>query len=131
MRKPVLTALLPRLFYFALTGGLAALVHISVVYWLVSRQGWLPLSANLCAFLFAFQLSFLGHRYFTFHNLPEQKRLRFPHYFLIAVSACLLNELAYYLLLHFTSLSYLTALIMVLLGVAVYTFSASRYWACR
>ena len=113
--------------YFLLIGAMAALTHLSVVAYLDLE----PLLSNIIAFLIAFNVSFFGHKYVTFAAIADQKKLRLPYFFLVAVSALLLNEFLYFLFLTYTSLHYLIALILVLIMVAVYTFVLSRFWACR
>lgn len=120
-----------RLLYFGLIGAIAALVHILTVMVLVTYEDFSPLTANIIAFLLAFNVSFLGHRYLTFSNLHDQKELSLPHFFLVAASAGIMNELLYFLLLEYTVLNYLIALILVLGMVSIYSFVISRFWACR
>lgn len=115
--------------YFILIGGLAALVHLSLVYMLVSLWQWPPLLANIFGFLLAFQVSFLGHRHLTFGQQADQKKLRMPRFFLVAGSAGLLNECLYFILLHYTPIPWLPALILVLGLVAIYTFISARIYA--
>lgn len=119
-----------RLLYFTGIGATSTLVHISVVALLVPT-GIHPLVANIIAFLLAFNCSYFGHRYLTFANLAHNKKLQLPHFFLVAVTSGALNEYLYYLFLHYTHLHYLIALIIVVSLVAVFTFTASRFWACR
>ncbi|WP_173237892.1 GtrA family protein [Legionella antarctica] len=120
-----------RLIYFGVTGVSAATVHVITVSGLVTFMQVRPLVANIFAFLLAFNVSFLGHRYFTFAKLHNQKQLSLPHFFLVASSAGVINELLYFLLLDYTPLGYLIALIIVLGLVSVYSFMLSRFWACR
>ncbi len=120
-----------RLIYFALIGASAALIHIATVLGLVTYLQVSPLIANIFAFLLAFNVSFLGHRYLTFSNLHDEKELSLPHFFLVASSAGILNELLYFLLLEYTILNYLIALILVLGTVSIYSYLLSRFWACR
>lgn len=120
-----------RLIYFVGIGGTAAVVNISVVLLLVSQFGMHPLVANIFAFCVAFNISFLGHKHLTFSRLQNQKQLKLPHFFLVASTAGLINEFLYFLFLHFTSLNYLIALVLVLGLVSVYSFLLSRFWACR
>lgn len=120
-----------RLFYYAAIGGSSALVHLLVVFLLVTYLHIPALVANLFAFLTAFNVSFLGHKYLTFAKLQDQSILSLPHYFLVASSAGTLNELLYYLTLRFTHLNYMTALILVLGLISVYSFILARCWACR
>ena len=120
-----------RLIYFGVTGISAAAVHILTVLALVTYMESKPLIANVFAFLLAFNVSFFGHRYFTFAKLHNQKQLSLPHFFLVASSAGIINELLYFLLLDYTPLNYLMSLIIVLGLVSVYSFILSRFWACR
>ncbi len=120
-----------RLIYFAVIGASAALIHIVTVLGLVTYSQVNPLIANIFAFLLAFNVSFLGHRYLTFSNLHDEKELSLPHFFLVASSAGILNELLYFLLLEYTILNYLIALILVLGTVSIYSYLLSRFWACR
>lgn len=135
MRKQVLTTatfkLSQRLIYFISIGGTAAITHLLVVYYLVNNQLFYPLIANIIAFLIAFNISFIGHKYLTFSQLHDEKQLKLPHFFLVATSAGLLNEFLYYLLLKLTELNYLFSLILVLGMVSIYTYVVSRFWACR
>jgi putative flippase GtrA len=120
-----------RLIYFIIIGAAAASVHLMTVLNLVACLQWQPLTANILAFLVAFNVSFLGHKYLTFARLHQEKQLRLPHFFLIAASAGIMNELCYYALLRYTQLNYMLALILVLVGVSIYSFVCSRFWACR
>ena len=120
-----------RLIYFLGIGGTAALTHILIVLILVTYLQLPPLTANIIAFLCAFNISFLGHKYLTFSNLHDRKQLSLPHFFLVAISAGVINELLYYVCLRYTYLNYVSALILVLGCVSLYSFVISKYWACR
>ncbi|WP_454785589.1 GtrA family protein [Legionella sp. WA2024007413] len=120
-----------RLIYFIGIGGSAALIHLFTVFNLVKFMHVQALIANIFAFLIAFNVSFLGHKYLTFAQLHDEKILSLPHFFLVAVSAGLINEMLYFLLLRYTTLNYLFALFLVLGCVSVYSFIISRVWACR
>jgi putative flippase GtrA len=120
-----------RLLYYAAIGGLAALTHVFIVFQLVSRITMHPLIANIIGFLVAFNVSYFGHKHMTFSRLKDEKELRLMHFFLVACSAGLLNELLYFLILRFTSLNYILALLVVLGSVSIYSFLVARFWACR
>ncbi|RUR07214.1 GtrA family protein [Legionella sp. km772] len=117
--------------FFAGVGAGAALTHLLVVLNLVNHFAIEPLLANLIAFFIAFNVSYLGHRYLSFSHLENKKQLSLPHFFLVASSAGALNELLYFLLLKYSSVHYLLALVVVLGLVAIYSFLLSRFWACR
>lgn len=120
-----------RLFFYVAIGGTSALTHVSIVLGLVTYIQMRPLIANIIAFFIAFNISFLGHKYLTFSNLHGQIQLSLPHFFLVAVSAGLINELLYFLFLQYTHLNYLIALVLVLGLVSIYSYIFSRFWACR
>jgi putative flippase GtrA len=120
-----------RLLYFTLVGASSALIHILTVLGLVSYLQMKPIVANIFAFFIAFHISFLGHRKFTFAKLDNLKELSGPHFFIVAASAGFLNEVLYFLLLHYTMLNYVLALIGVLGFISIYSFLLSRFWACR
>ncbi|HHT0592441.1 TPA: GtrA family protein [Legionella anisa] len=120
-----------RLIYFLGIGGAAAFVHLFTVFNLVKFMHVQALVANVLAFLIAFNVSFLGHKYLTFSQLRDEKNLSLPHFFLVAASAGIINEMLYFLLLRYTTLNYLFALFLVLGFVSVYSFLISKFWACR
>jgi putative flippase GtrA len=135
MRNPVLTTtplrLKHRLLYYAAIGCTAALVHLGIVYLLVSYAHFHALFANIFAFFTAFNVSFIGHKYLTFSQLHDQKMLRLPYFFMVALSAGTINEGLYFIVLRVTHLNYMVALLLVLTLVSIYSFILSRYWACR
>ncbi|MGL5742748.1 MAG: GtrA family protein [Legionella sp.] len=120
-----------RLVFFATVGVSAACVHLFTVFCLVACLHIPALIANVVGFLIAFNISFLGHKHLTFSQMQDEKILRLPHFFLVAASAGIINEILYFLLLRYTRLNYLVALILVLGCVSIYSFTISRFWACR
>lgn len=115
---------------FGLIGAGAMMVHWLVVVAIVPL-GLVPLLANVVGFLVAFQVSYLGHRHWTFgaHDMPHRQTL--PRFFAVACTSFAANELMYFLLLRYTSLDYRLSLAIVLFTVAVFTFVLSRQWAFR
>lgn len=114
---------------FGIIGTLAAAIHMGVVVLLV-RYSLHPLFANIFGFLLAFNVSYLGHRFWTFENKTKLSHAASATRFWgIAVTSFILNETLYYLLLNYTSLNYLPALLLVLLLVTPITFLLSRLWA--
>lgn len=119
-----------RLFFFGIIGITALIAHLIAVWAQVRLLSVQPLIANIFAFLFAFNVSYVGHKRLTFARLGG-KQLQRSHFFLVAASAGLLNEGLYYVFLRFTRLDYVFSLLIVIALVSVYTFILSRYWACR
>ena len=120
--------MLRQIMQFGVVGGVAMLVHWVTVLILVP-WGTVPLLANIVGFVVAFNVSYHGHRQWTFtaHALSHAQTL--PRFFAVAIGSFLINEGLYYQLLSHTQLDYRMALAMVLLTVAILTFIFSRYWA--
>lgn len=119
-----------QLLRFGVVGVSAMGVHMATAIGLVTA-GMLPLAANVIAFLVAFQVSYLGHRLWTFeaHALPHRDTL--PRFFGVALMSFAVNEGMYFLLLRYAPLPYWLSLGIVLVAVAAGTFVCSRYWAFR
>lgn len=114
---------------FGIVGIAAMAVHWLSVAALVPL-GLAPLIANVVAFCIAFNVSYWGHRSWTFGSSAGH-RTTLWRFFAVALGSFLLNELLYYLLLTYTGLNYQVALAVVLVTVAALTFTLSRQWAFR
>lgn len=123
--------LLAQLFWFVVVGCLAAATHWAVAVLCVEHLGLAPLLANVAGWLVAFNVSLFGHYHLTFKHQRAPWKHAAVRFFGVALLAFALNEVAYAILLHTTTLPYELALAMVLLGVAVLTFVLSRFWAFR
>lgn len=127
-----ISILAPQFMRFSVTGCLSTAVHFSLVAFLVSIMKFLPITANVIAFLIAFIVSYVGHKNFTFatqyQTVHQQALLRF---FIIATISFILNETLYYYFLYALHLNYLLALIIVLSSVSCFTFTLSRTWAFK
>ena len=109
-------------------------VGAMAVHWLVVRllvpAGLAPLVANVLGFAIAFNVSYFGHRSWTFASDADH-RSTFWRFLSVALISFALNEVMYFLLLRFTTLDYQLALGIVLVAVAVLTFVLSKTWAFR
>lgn len=116
------------LFFFALVGISAMLLHLLLVWLLVSITHWQPLQANIIGFLGAVNISYLGHSLLTFDRVPLSLR-SFGKFFSVACLSFILNQVAYsYGLSWFGNTLYLPILAVVLIVVAVFTFVFSKFW---
>lgn len=115
---------------FGCVGVMASITHMGVVALLVPL-GMHPLYANIFAFFIAFNVSYLGHRYWTFKNRSSPHATTMFRFFGVAILSFLLNESLYFLFLNFTHLPYLFAIFIVLIVVTPMTFVLSRIWAFR
>ena len=114
-----------QLIRFGFVGAAASATHLGVVAALVPA-GLVPLAANVAGFAAAFQISYYGHRIWTFgHRGGSREYLRM---LAVSLSAFTLNQVIYAGLLKFTTLDYRVALALVLVAVAVGTFLAARVW---
>lgn len=118
-----------QLFWFGVVGVTAMLIHLGSVALILVPLGLAPLIANIIAFILAFQVSYAGHRYFTFRNQETTVSRSRGRFFLVAVMSFAVNELLYWALLKYTLLDFRIALALVLVAVATLTFVLARYWA--
>lgn len=104
------------------------------VHWLMVRllvpAGLAPLIANVIGFAVAFNVSYFGHRNWTFGSTANHGDT-FWRFLTVALASFALNEVLYFMLLRFTRLNYEIALAIVLVTVAVLTFVLSKTWAFR
>jgi putative flippase GtrA len=118
-----------RVICFIAVGGAAALTHLGVVVVLVSRHGQLPLAANVLGWLVAFIVSFAGHWVLTFRSRQAPLWRAVRRFFGVSATGFAANEIAYALVLQWSSLRYDVILALVLVGVAGITYLLSSRWA--
>jgi putative flippase GtrA len=120
---------LSRIPWFLAVGGSAAFMHLAVVAVLVERFHVSPLMANLGGFFVAFCLSFSGHYLLTFRDLKAGLLPSLIRFLFIALLGFAVNQMVYAVLLDWVGVKwYFPALFVVLLGVAIMTFTLSRRW---
>ena len=112
---------------FGVVGVAAAVVHFSTVVWLVQEFAYVPLLANVAGFLLAFQVSYFGHRLWTFSETSVLHREAYPKLIAIQGMNFSLNEMLYYLFLSL-HLPYQFALLIVLGVMPIFTYLSSRWW---
>ncbi len=112
---------------FLTIGSLAAVVHFSVVVLLVQTFDYAPLIANVAGFVVSFQLSYWGHRLWTFSDTLVSHREAYPRLVAVQVLNFSINEALYFLFLSL-GLPYPLALLIVLAILPVFTFITSKFW---
>jgi len=122
--------LFAQLLRFGIVGLTAAALHFSIVVGAVEYLALLPLIANVFAFAFAFQISYWGHRLWTFAGTTSLHREAFPKLMLIQVINFAANESLFYIFLNL-NLPYPVALLIVLTTLPVFTFISSKLWVFR
>jgi putative flippase GtrA len=116
---------------FGTVGTTAAGVQVGLVTLFVELNVLPPLAANIIAFFLAFQVSYWGHRQWTFNAADREHRVTLPRLFLIASSGFVANETLFYIFLKDFHLQYILALLLVLTILPVITFSLSKFWVFR
>ncbi|WP_046166871.1 GtrA family protein [Chromobacterium vaccinii] len=118
-----------QLFWFGVVGVSAMLLHFALVTLVLVPLGVPPLVANALGFLGAFQLSYWGHRRFTFEAGHVPHRQALPRFFGVSCLSFCANEAMYFALLRLTPLDYRVSLAVVLFAVAALTFLLGKLWA--
>lgn len=119
-----------QLLRFGLVGVSAASIHFGTVIILVQKFLLLPLVANVFGFLVSFQVSYWGHRLWTFRRTTIMHSATFPKLLLVQLLNLSLNELLFYVFL-LMNLPYPLALLIVLTILPVFTFLSSKLWVFK
>lgn len=115
-----------QLFRFGCVGVLAMALHLAVVSALVPL-GVPPLWANVLAFAVAFQVSYFGHRSWTYRATGGGAA--YGRMLMVSLASFALNEPMYACLLKYAPFfDYRVSLALVLVAVAIFTFAGSRFW---
>lgn len=115
---------------FGIVGLTAAVIHYSIVVELVQKMSLPPLIANVFAFLIAFQMSYWGHRLWTFNDSVSLHRDAFPKLLLVQSVNFTINESLFYLFMVW-GLPYNIALLIILSILPILTFASSKLWVFR
>ncbi len=112
---------------FGIVGLTAACIHFMTVILLVQNFMLPPLSANIFGFMFSFQISYWGHRLWTFSTTEVLHRVTFSRLLFLQIMNFCANELLFYIFLTL-NLPYPLALIIVLAVLPIFTFFSSKVW---
>jgi putative flippase GtrA len=126
-----LPPLLKQLIRFGFVGSCAAATNFVLVILAVETCGLKPLTANAFAFLLAFQVSYFGHRRWTFSGTTARHSVAFPKLFLICGLGFFANEGLFYIFLTVFKLQYLAALFLVLTILPIVNFTLGKFWVFR
>lgn len=122
--------LIKQLSRFGIVGVIAATIHFSIVVFLVQQVQLQPLTANVFGFFISFQVSYWGHRTFTFSNTNVHHRSALPKLLLLQMFNFAANQSLYYMFLSM-HLPYQFALLLVLAILPLFTFVVSKLWIFR
>lgn len=96
---------------------------------MVAFAHWEPLQANVVGWMVALMASFTGHHRLSFRGHGASIGRAGLRFLCISGGGFLVNEIAYALLLRWTSARYDLLLAFVLVSVAGATYLLSRHWA--
>jgi putative flippase GtrA len=116
-----------QVFRFGVVGVIAAAIHFGIVISLAHYWSIQPLVANVFGFAIAFQMSYWGHRWWTFSDTMSLHRVAIPKLFFVQTLNFAANETLFYIFLAL-GLPYPIALITVLAALPIFTFFASKLW---
>ncbi|MDI1309467.1 MAG: GtrA family protein [Methylotenera sp.] len=117
--------------WFAVIGASAAAVHYIAAVSIEFLQLATPAKANILGFLFAFPLSYFGHKTLSFAGHTATHRQAFPKFFSIAIVGFLFNQFIVTRFLTITILPFWLVLGVAMVIVAVLTYLFSHYWAFK
>lgn len=117
--------------WFTFVGAVAGLVHYLVAVGTEAGFGLAPAIANTIGFMFAFPVSYMGHRHLSFATRDTRHRQTLPRFLLVATSGFISNQVLLLGALHLLHLPFWLALGLVMIVVAALTYSSSHFWAFR
>lgn len=120
-------ALFFQIMRFGVVGVAASLVHFTCVVMFVQGLHWLPLVANIVGFSVGVQVSYWGHRTFTFRDSDATHRVAYPRLVMMQTGNFIANECLFSLFLAL-NLPYQLALFLVLSIMPMFTFIISKTW---
>jgi len=133
MRSDTLVAYLPlirQIARFGIVGVTAATTHFAIVVALVQYASIPPLVANLFAFMVSFQVSYWGHRAWTFSGTAVLHSEALPKLLLVQICNMAANETLFYIFLQM-HLPYQIALLLVLSILPIFTFLLGKFWVFK
>lgn len=116
------------IFKYLVSGTLAALVHLGLLYAFTEWVGIWYLISTALAFLVAFSVSFTLQKFWTFEDHETHElRGQIAKYFATTVSGLFANVGGVYVLVAFAGIWYMAAQTIVLIMVAVVSFIIYKY----
>ena len=113
---------------FGIVGVTAASVHFAIVVFLVELHYLQPLIANIVAFCIAVQVSYWGHRIWTFRGTKKNHWVAFSRLLLVSIVAFTVNESMFYILMTEYQLPYPVALFLILTILPFIVFAVNKMW---
>lgn len=111
--------------YF-ISGGTAGVTDIALLYIIHEMWGVYYLTSAVIAFVVAFFVSFILHKYWTFKSHEEEIRRQMSMYLLASIFGLILNTILMYIFVDYIHLNVIISQIIVGLLVACVSFFVSR-----
>ena len=128
--RPINFLLNQQIVRFGIIGCIGAFINMLIVVFMVEHMHWHPLGANIIGFLGSFNISYFGHRYYSFSDqVSNNHTTSITRFLFIALSSFGLNELLFYLFLTYCHFHYTLSLIFVIAVVATINFILNKFWA--
>lgn len=115
---------------FGLVGSLATVIHMAILWILLSMTMMPVLIANTMAFLTAFGFSFAGNYLWTF-GAPGSPRRALLRFLTVSASAFFLNSVLLVAILESEWVDSTSAATGSTVVIPIITFFASRFWGFR
>ena len=113
---------------FIFAGGSATLVNLLLLYLFHGLLAWGLILSTSLAFIFAFLVSFILQKFWTFRNYNKEKMpLQLALYLTNSFIGLSLNGLFMHLLVNKLGIWYLLAQVIVSLTIAVYNFLVYKF----
>lgn len=120
-----------QLMRYGIIGLIAASVHFLVLSLIVEKLSIPPLKANFIAFIFGFQISYWGHRCWTFKGTTALHRVALPKLLLVGITGFFINESLFSFFLITFHLPYQLALFFTLTILPLISFIVGKFWVFR
>jgi len=112
---------------FAVSGGLATVIHVGIFIFLVEWFALRPVLAAAPAFVFALFVSYGMNYHWTF-SASAPHRIMLPRFVVVALLGLALNLGITYAVVDVAHYWYGYALLLVVLFVPLATFLLSKFW---
>ncbi len=127
---------LTEVFRFGIVGIGATLVHYAVAVAAVEVLGFVPLVANLIAFICAVPVSFFGHLYWTFYeqtagHSPHDRHAYWGRFVTTALIGLCVSQLVVFVTADLLAVHHRIAFLLALVLAPATVFVLSKFWAFR
>ncbi len=117
---------------YLISGGVATIANLTILFLLVHFGHMHYLPASMAAFILAIAVSFGMQKFWTFHDWPmHDTHAQFVRYLMVILGNLLLNTAVMYLLVEVGELWYLLAQVIATTAVSVTGFFGYHHFVFR